>query len=84
MTWTEVKQLVRQSGLKHSTLNKGGACAMVHVEKHEGGFITDAFLFAYEPHYWEARLLRVGIAVPKQMELFGVVETKRTNAPTRS
>lgn len=70
MTWDEVKQLIRQSGLKHSILNKGGECETVHVEKPNGPFIIDSHLYRYEPQNWEDRLQRVGIEVPQQLELF--------------
>lgn len=83
MTWTEVKQLIRASGLKHSILNKGGAYEMVHVEKPNGPFIIDTHLYAYEPQNWEDRLQRVGIAVPNQLELFGAPEQRTTNPETR-
>lgn len=70
MTWDEVKQLIRQSGLKHSILNKGGECEAVHVEKPNGPFIIDSHLYRYEPQNWDDRLQRVGIEVPQQLDLF--------------
>lgn len=70
MTWEDVKQLIRKSGLKHSILNKGGECETVHVERPDGPWIIDVHLYRYEPQYWERQLKRVRIEVPKQLEMF--------------
>jgi hypothetical protein len=71
MTWELVKQLIRQSGLKHSILNKGGECETVSVERYEAGSGTScAHLYRYEPQYWQRHLHRMGIAIPKQFDLF--------------
>lgn len=67
MTWNEVKQLVRKSGLRHSILNKGGAYETIEVEKSEAGFIISSYLYRYEPENWNDRLQRVGIAVPQRL-----------------
>lgn len=70
MTWEDVKELIRKSGLKHSIFNKGGECETVHVERPDGPWTIDVQLYRYEPQYWQCNLQRVCIEMPRQLDLF--------------
>jgi hypothetical protein len=73
MTWYNVKETIRRSGLKHSVLNKNTPCETVHVEQQTGNFISDTMLFLYEPEKWERDMLRLNIPLEHcavQLSLF--------------
>lgn len=70
MTWNDIKQLIRDSGLRYTLLNKNGPYETVHLERPTGAFTIDAHLYRYEPDNWERHLQRMGIPMSRQMELF--------------